>query len=745
MDSVSSGRPGHGFIGYGISMYNPPCAFGCKDSISPLLNCSTNSDDMDGMVMRRMGGMGDIGNDDGLPSGDGWMIMAATAQCMADNDYFLQTFAYCVNSRCPDVPVATLEAFWARDALGRKTKQPSPKMSYQIALQAAIASSPTRELNNSILLNYTAVVTDNQYIPNFNADSNFEKGEATHERYGLILFLTGSIIPIGLSLLRLLPWPTWLVSQVNALLIDPPLVRSKHSAPIWGIGTMPTRGQALFIAYLWLINIMLSSVGYDTIWPHSWYPDKGTEIAGYVSNRLGILSFANLPLVALYSGRNNVLLWLTNWSHSTFLLLHRWVAFICMLQACLHSAIYLQVYVNSEGYDYVTESRLPYWYWGIIGTLSLVVLIPVSVPPVRRRVYEAFLAGHIVLAILALVGCLLHILFRYQRQWGYETWIYMAAAIWAFDRLARLARTIRAGVRRAYITIIDEDYYRVDIRGVSSTGHVYLHFPTLSTWRFWENHPFSVAGVAGGPIGLGDEEQEKGPALSDKLTDTGDKVSVVCGGPNNYLSDLDVPATVAKEREIEIGSTFFIRKNDGITALLHNQGSSFAAGIPVLVEASYGPGMTFLQGHEVVPTSEFPNILCIAGGVGVTAVLPILDCANRLTHPIGTTKLYWGVRTRPLVRAVEEMLHIPSDKSGALKDVEEKRWGSVHVTLSVGQRLDLRAIIETELASSCGGTTVVVCGPPDMTDEVRCIVSGISRHATKGVSVARLVVECFSW
>lgn len=278
--SATSGRPGHGFIGYGISMYHPPCAFGCKDSISPLLNCSTEDDGMDGMpgmMLKRMSMGG--GSSDDLPSGDDWMVMAGTAQCKSENDDFLQTLAYCVNSRCPDIPVATLENFWARDALGRLTVQPSPKISYQTALLTAITNSPTKLLNNSILLNYTAVVTDEQYIPNFDADSNFEIGERTHERYGLVLFVTGSIIPIGLSLIRLLPWPTWLVSRVNALLIDPPLVGSKHSTPVWGIGIMSTRGQALFIAYLWIINVLLSAAGYDIIWPHSWYPDRKTEIA----------------------------------------------------------------------------------------------------------------------------------------------------------------------------------------------------------------------------------------------------------------------------------------------------------------------------------------------------------------------------------------------------------------------------------------------------------------------------------
>lgn len=239
-----------------------------------------------------------------------------------------------------------------------------------------------------------------------------------------------------------------------------------------------------------------------------------------------------------------------------------------------------------------------------------------------------------------------------------------------------------------------------------------------------------------------DEAREQDPALGGKGTPTENKVAVE---PNVSSSDLGFPAMVTRGGKREIGSTFFVRKNDGITALLHSQGLSSSAGIPVLVEASYDHGMAFLQGHEIIPTCEFPNILCIAGGVGITAMLPILDRANNLSRPIGTTKLYWGVRTRPLMGAVEEMLHVRKEKTSEMKDIEEKRWGSVEVIVSIGHRLDLQTLTQTELKSQIGGTTMVVCGPPEMADEVRCIVLGISRHATKGGPVARLVVECFSW
>ncbi|KAK1766307.1 ferric-chelate reductase fre2 [Phialemonium atrogriseum] len=717
------GRPGYGFIGYGIEMYKPTCAYACRDSITAPLNCTDadmggGHEHSDGMIMKRM---------------DGWMVMAPTPECKVSNDFFLQTLAYCMKKRCPDVAISKLESFWVDNVAGSKPHQPVPKESYSDTLNA-IVTPPTRELNNSVPLNYIAVVTDDQWSPIYGTNANFEDTETTHVRYGLVILLTGAIIPIGLSLLRFLPWPASWVSRINGYLIDPPLFGSRHASPVWGLGIMPTRGQALFIAYLWIINVVLSAVGYVIIWPNTWYESTSIEVMAFVANRTGILSFANFPLVFLYSGRNNILLWVTDWSHSTFLLLHRWIAFICTLQAVLHSIIYLYMYTQLPGWGYASESRLPYWVWGIIATLALSIAIPASILPLRQRLYEVFLAGHITLAILSLLGCFLHIWYRFNRQWGYETWLYVAAAVWAFDRTARLTRTVLGGrgIRRAFVTPIDDDYYRVDVPGVAIAGHAYLHFPTLSGWRVWENHPFSVAAITAGrvPAQQQQKQQPSGrPAVEEPSTP---------GASSRSSDSLPQPAPPTTARASVPTTTFLIRKHAGITSALATagNGATTAAGIPVLVEGHYGA----TTGHgDAFPTPDFPHVLCVAGGVGITAVLPVLRRLSCLGGGLGgEVKVFWGVRSGALVGAVEDMLGYAcgGDAGG------ERRWGYVDVVVAVGERLDLRYVLESELRSRPGGTTVVVCGPAGMADEVRCVVSGLSRQS--GVLV-RLVVESFSW
>lgn len=543
----------------------------------------------------------------------------------------------------------------------------------------------------------------------------------------LVVFITGAIIPIGLSLFRLFPFPARLLSMFNAFFIDPPVFGSHHTTPILKMAIVPTRGQALFILYIIAINIIACAVGIRAVMPQSWFSTKWYQVAAYVANRTGVISFANIPLLILFSGRNNVLLWLTNWSHATFLLVHRWVAWICTLQACIHSALYLGLYVWSKTHAEV--SKEPFWYWGIIATLALSLMLPLSILPIRKLAYEFFLVFHIILGIVAIVGCWYHIIYRYDHQWGYETWLYVAIAVWVFDRLMRLVRMFKIGVRRAYVSRIDDDYLRIDIPDVECHGHVYAYFPSLS-WRVWENHPFSVVSsmsphspVAPTASHIGPAPLEKsGPESASKQV-----IGTVTASDSSSLSSS--PARSAP------GITLFVRTHTGLTSLIASHVGS-TAGIPVLLEGSYGHESSAFLGPSITPTPERPKIVCIAGGVGITAVIPALNSTTSIHASYGIPKLFWGVRQPALVGAVEGLIANVkmSDKS------DLRWWGNVETHINIGDRMNLRVILEQEISES-KGTTVVVCGPEGMADEVRMIVAGLGRSG----AVVKLIEESFVW
>ncbi|KAB5533414.1 ferric reductase like transmembrane component-domain-containing protein [Coniochaeta sp. 2T2.1] len=705
---VTSGRERYGVIGYGVVMYDPPCAYACIDTVKGWdLDCGGDHDDMDSMDMGSMA------------------MSSTTPECRATNDPFLQTLAWCFHTHCLEVKNSTLETIWEMDVVARLAVQPMPAYSYQVALSRVAQAPPTYVLDSKAVLNTTSLVDEESWVANFNGDQGFETMEIRTETYAIILFVTCVGIPIVVSWFRFLPLNQGVVSKVYATFIDPPLFGQYHAVPVLGMGFVPTRGQGLFIAYIWTINIILSSVGYEVRDPMSWYASLEQQLINYISNRTGTLSFVNLAIAILFSSRNNVLLFVTNWSHATFLLMHRWIAVICMLQACLHSAIYLQFYLDPLTGDgaYAEESKQDYWIWGIIATLALVLLMPLSLLPLRRRFYEFFLASHVVLAVLAMIGCLLHIYYRYEWQWGYQTWVWLSFAFWLFDRfLARPLRLARNGVKRAFVTAIDDDYWQIEVPGVEGDGHAYLYFPTL-TWRFWENHPFSVAAVSSGGIHApGSPTNRSLEHGSGTPTDEGEKSMSFAATATQLPNQCTGP-----------GLVLFIRREHGLTSHLIKHADTHA-GIPVLVESSYGLHMSIVESPAPRPSLSYPNIVCIAGGVGITGVLPYL-----FNGPggLGKTKLFWGVRTEPLVRAVRGIVGktIRHDDSGM------ETWAGADVTVAVGKRFDIDAILREATQNAEGGSTVIVCGPAGMADGVRLAVARLGKTGV----VIRLVEESFSW
>lgn len=165
---VSSGRKGHGLIGYGITMYQPGCAFACRDTISSAtLSCTPADEHMD------MAGMES-------------MSAKTSPECYATDDIFLETLAYCVSSHCKDVPVWELEKWWKMNVAGNKVPQPDPKWTFGETL-ARVTNKPTEILVGENPLNKTSLVTEEDWLANYNADTEFEALEGIHEKYGQVL------------------------------------------------------------------------------------------------------------------------------------------------------------------------------------------------------------------------------------------------------------------------------------------------------------------------------------------------------------------------------------------------------------------------------------------------------------------------------------------------------------------------------------------------------------------------------
>jgi hypothetical protein len=165
---ISQGRTQHGLIGYGIQMYDPGCAFACRDTVTSwMLDC------------------GDAGTNIG--SHHGGMAMATpTPLCYATNDPFLQTLALCIANHCKEEPLSKLEYWWETYLVGRQPGQPYPKISYQTALEN-IQTQPMTIVGDEDVLNATSLVDEAVWLANYNGDHGYDITEARSSTYGCVL------------------------------------------------------------------------------------------------------------------------------------------------------------------------------------------------------------------------------------------------------------------------------------------------------------------------------------------------------------------------------------------------------------------------------------------------------------------------------------------------------------------------------------------------------------------------------
>lgn len=316
----------------------------------------------------------------------------------------------------------------------------------------------------------------------------------------------------------------------------------------------------------------------------------------------------------------------------------------------------------------------------------------------------------------------------YEYNWGYEIWVWIAVGVWGGDRVVRLVRTARNGVRAAKVSAVEGsggggEYLRIEVDGVRVDGVVYLCFRTLRRWMFWENHPFSVvSSFADSPAGGGESEGSSGVAVSQPSVTPGEKSIVQeearahpCPSPSGV-----VVAAAAAPR-----ATFTVRVRNGVTGRLAGRLAASSSPdnaqtlrLPVLVEGSYR-----YAASSVSRLRRCEALLCIAGGVGVTALLPLLRgflLRSPRSRATKTARLVWGVRDGSLPAALASQL------AGL--------GGVAAVETSVGARVDMRAVLRDEMAAGCG--------PPGMADDVRAAVAELRRSGRRAVV---FVDEAFGW
>ncbi len=556
--------------------------------------------------------------------------------------------------------------------------------------------------------------------------------------------------------LPLLPRPVSVFLRKHITL--PALYGKRHIKKLPGsIGYVPQRSVALLITLYIALNIAFCAVSYSTSAHNTWFVNSNKELVAYIANRSGVLCLANIALTIMFSSRNTPLLYLARHSRTDLITFHRWAGRIAAVEGIIHSAIYWtntnsygsNMFTAAAGLSYLGCSN-SYWNLGVLAVIIFIMIAVFSVLPIRTRFYEAFLYVHIGLVVVALVVLLYHLVDRYNRAYGYEVWLYIAFALWGFDRILRIARLLllNFGIlyRRQPAAKVEllpgNEFLRVTVWPsfnwqVKAGQYCFLYFCTLPLYL--ESHPFSIVSWS---TQSSDPSITASPVAHIETSNTGSNIEMQT---IEYSTEREQSSS-ATHAATKPSVSFIIRPIGGVTLRLHSlllkQPTSSALSIPVLLEGPYG--------LESPVASSADSILAIAGGIGITAILGYLTAYLSSTAPSepgdhrkrGSTKatrfvLAWAVHELCLVEAVSAQL--PSSAVLARHNIE--------IIISCGQRGDTRLDWKERIAYEVEGLkgnerlAVVCCAAGAIADEVRdCVVAiqGVSRRV-------ELVEEVFAW
>ena len=246
---------------------------------------------------------------------------------------------------------------------------------------------------------------------------------------------------------------------------------------------VPTMGNLLLVATHLVFILALEFVDNDT---------PGAQYWQALGVRAGWLAVAQMPLLILLIGKNNLIGLLTGVSYERLNVFHRWTARFLLLMAIFHFAFQSTAW-NEFGLmqlEWTTDTCPP---TGIAAFAVLLWINLSTLAPFRHLSYEFFVVQHIVSFIGFIVAIMYHL--PSTALWS-RIYLYIPIALYLIDRIVRTVWVFMANARRsrALITPLEGGVTKVQIKtkGVKSWGpgsHMLLHIPQFG---FMQNHPATI-------------------------------------------------------------------------------------------------------------------------------------------------------------------------------------------------------------------------------------------------------------
>ncbi|KAI2608780.1 ferric reductase like transmembrane component-domain-containing protein [Hypoxylon fragiforme] len=388
-----------------------------------------------------------------------------------------------------------------------------------------------------------------------------------------------------------------------------------------------TRLQVLILVILASYLLIFSFVGivYQTwITPVKKMPgvyNTRTSLGPW-SDRVGVWAYALTPLSILLSSRESILSQITGLPYQSFNFLHRWLGYIIVIQGSLHTIGWTVIEVRlyqpqpTVAIEWIVQ---PYIIWGVVAQILLLMIFILSTPwGIRLTGYEFFRKAHYVLAMVYIGACYAH--------WeSLRCFLIPGLIIWGLDRGIRFTRSAlihyqylpsgsmgfkAAQASLTYFPDADHgDVVRMDFQQPQDAWSIGKHFYLCFTeCSIWQSHPFT-------PLNL--------PKVQDGVVSHSYILRAKKGETKN------IAALAAKKLAAAPSAT-----------------------TPVILSGPYG---------ELIVEHLTPdvNVLCVAGGTGITYVLPVLlSLAEKPEINDRRIQLVWAVRRKDDTRWIEKELRI---------------------------------------------------------------------------------------
>ncbi|RHZ57604.1 hypothetical protein CDV55_106344 [Aspergillus turcosus] len=339
-----------------------------------------------------------------------------------------------------------------------------------------------------------------------------------------------------------------------------------------------------------------------------------------VAYRTGFVAIAQLPLIFLLAGRQNIIgltLWLT---------------------ATIHMGFWFR---NWAQYDYIIYQLQndPLTQRGFAAWCILTFIVISSVAPIRRLSYELFVLQH----LLTFVGFIAAVWFHAPDE--VKAWVWISIGLLVFDRVARYAWAT---------------YANLSIFHASKSGQHSL-WANLATFT---PLPGNVTRIT-----------IENPGVRWK---PGQHVFLTCHSIVPLQSHPFTIASIPDDNKME----FLVRAGKGGTRRLFRYASkhhhALGSGEP---SPAQRPRTVFIDGPygTIRPLRQFDSVVLLAGGMGATFTFPLLrdivggwkmECLGSSTRRLAATKrirFVWVIKSRAQLSWFETQIQ------SVLSDVDECR------------------------------------------------------------------------